>query len=221
MPAVNDSKGCGAVMRSAPFALMGLSDPGALAAESAALTHGHPSSSVASGALAVMVDALIDGRSLRTAVTAGRDWAERQEQPQEVCRSLDAAVRAADTHELPARVLPTLGEGWIAEEALAIAVFSALRHPEPSMVRDALSLAVTHSGDSDSTGAICGNLVGAAHGADALPGDLVADVEGREAIVQLATDLWIAAEAPERLTVAVAGVEVILDEGWVARYPGW
>ncbi|MDJ0338441.1 ADP-ribosylglycohydrolase family protein [Cryobacterium sp. PH31-O1] len=37
---------------------------------------------------------------------------------------------------------------------------------------------MTHSGDSDSTGAICGNILGALHGESALPSVLVAGVEG-------------------------------------------
>ena len=60
---------------------------------------------------------------------------------------------------------------------------------------DALSLAVTHSGDSDSTGAICGNILGAWHGESALPAELVLTVEGRDTITRLADDLvaWCAA----------------------------
>lgn len=47
-----------------------------------------------------------------------------------------------------------LGGGWIAEQALAIAVYTALRHPLPDHVLDASRSRVTHSGDSDSTSAI-------------------------------------------------------------------
>jgi ADP-ribosylglycohydrolase len=60
--------------------------------------------------------------------------------------------------------METLGGGWVAEEALAMAVAAALTHPGPDQVLDALAFAVTHSGDSDSTGAICGNILGALHG---------------------------------------------------------
>ncbi|WP_307801083.1 ADP-ribosylglycohydrolase family protein [Microbispora triticiradicis] len=51
----------------------------------------------------------------------------------------------------------SLGAGWVAEEALAIAVYCALAQPDP---REALLLAVDHSGDSDSTGVVCGNILG-------------------------------------------------------------
>jgi ADP-ribosylglycohydrolase len=81
-----------------------------------------------------------------------------------------------------------LGSGWVAEEALAIALYAALARPRPGQFLDALSLAVTHSGDSDSTGAICGNILGAWHGETALPPQLAFEVEGRGTILQLADD---------------------------------
>ncbi|MBW3653352.1 MAG: ADP-ribosylglycohydrolase family protein, partial [Actinobacteria bacterium] len=82
--------------------------------------------------------------------------------------------------------LETLGGGWVGEEALAIAVYCALAEPDP---RAALLLAVNHSGDSDSTGALVGNLLGALHGVDGLPADLRDAVELREEITTLAGDL--------------------------------
>lgn len=83
------------------------------------------------------------------------------------------------------------GGGWVAKEALGIAVFCALAFPDldPGQVRQALLLAVNHSGDSDSTGAICGNLLGAWHGETVLPPAWVADIEGRGTILELADDL--------------------------------
>ncbi|KQV18505.1 hypothetical protein ASE03_18465 [Kitasatospora sp. Root187] len=81
----------------------------------------------------------------------------------------------------------TVGLGWIAEECPAIAVTA----PD---ARSALLLSVNHSGDSDSTGAVCGNLAGALYGAAALPADWLAVVEGRELIVRMADALLERAE---------------------------
>ena len=61
-----------------------------------------------------------------------------------------------------------LGEGWVAEEALAIAVFCAVRYQHD--FADAIRAAVNHKGDSDSTGAICGNILGAWLGKEAVEG---------------------------------------------------
>lgn len=79
-----------------------------------------------------------------------------------------------------------LGAGWVAEEALAIGVYAALA---TRRVEDALLLSVNHSGDSDSTGSICGNILGARHGDVGLPHEWLEQVEGRAVIAALADDL--------------------------------
>lgn len=107
-------------------------------------------------------------------------------------------------------VLAALGEGWVADEALAIGLYCALTCTEPGEVREALLLAVNHSGDSDSTGSICGNLLGALFGEEALPPDWVVVVEGRDTITRLADDL----------ALAVHHAPAVRDlPAWRERYP--
>ena len=65
-------------------------------------------------------------------------------------------------------------------------------------IRSALLLAVNHSGDSNSTGAIAGSLLGAMHGVEALSGDLIGDVELRPLIVTLAGDLSMSSRVTKR-----------------------
>ena len=48
---------------------------------------------------------------------------------------------------------------------------------------------MNHDGDSDTTGAIGGNLLGAALGEDAIPPRWLAELEGREVIAAVADDL--------------------------------
>ena len=55
-----------------------------------------------------------------------------------------------------------LGEGWVAEEAWAVALYCALRHIDS--VEEAIIASVNHDGDSDSTGLITGNIMGATYG---------------------------------------------------------
>src|SRR5690606_24902080 len=79
-----------------------------------------------------------------------------------------------------------LGQGWVAEEALSISIYCAL------VARDfteGVTLAVNHDGDSDSTGAIVGNLLGAMYGARAIPSNWLEPLELRDAITELAEDL--------------------------------
>jgi ADP-ribosylglycohydrolase len=183
---VNDSKGCGGVMRVAPAGLVG-GDAFALGCNAAALTHGHPSGYLAAGALALMVSELVLGRELRSAAAAAIARLEQADGGEELTTALSSAVRAAELGPLSADAIGILGEGWTGEEALAIATHCALT---ATSFRSGVLHAVNHGGDSDSTSAICGNLLGAALGAGAIDSDLIEGLEGRDVITQVADDLY-------------------------------
>lgn len=133
-PAVNDSKGCGGVMRSAPFGRLGPTFGAEvayrMASESAAYTHGHPTGQVASGTLAYLIANLVAGTDLRRSVDATVDFVAAHDPNGQTTRAVKDARRAAESATIESG--ESLGGGWIAEEALAIAVFCALRHPCPS-----------------------------------------------------------------------------------------
>jgi ADP-ribosylglycohydrolase len=181
---LNNSKGCGAVMRAAPMALLG-EDGFAFAVGTGLLTHGHPSGFLSAGALAHLVHLLLAGATLPDAVAATRakllGWDDSAEQ----VAALDAAVELAGEGPTPETLESRLGGGWTGEEALAIAVCAALAAQD---VRHGLLLAVNHSGDSDSTGAICGNLLGARWGTAAIPAEWLAELELRDVIEQVTRD---------------------------------
>lgn len=105
-----------------------------------------------------------------------------------------------------------LGGGWVAEEALAIGVWCALA---ADSLEEGIVLAVNHSGDSDSTGMIAGNILGLIHGPQAIPRVWLDDLELREVITRIAVDL----------TDIPARYEPLNDEPEQqqirARYPGW
>ena len=183
---VNNSKGCGGVMRVAPIGLAA-ADPFTLGCQAAALTHGHPSGYRAAGALALMICEIVNGTGLREAAAAAISRLRLEGDSYEVAHALKAAVAAADSQPALPETVAALGEGWVAEEALAIAVYCALAATD---FRSGVLLAVNHGGDSDSTGAICGNLLGAAFGAAAMDADLLAGLEGRHVIGQVADDLY-------------------------------
>jgi ADP-ribosylglycohydrolase len=182
----NHSKGCGGVMRVAPIGLAG-NDPFSLGCQAAALTHGHPSGYHAAGALAVMISQIVHGHSLSDAAVTAITVLRQAPGADQVTDALAGSLRAAEHGPLSAGSLGRLGEGWVAEEALAIATHCALT---ATSFRSGVLHAVNHSGDSDSTGAICGNLLGAALGAGAIDGDLLAELEGRDIILRMADDLY-------------------------------
>ncbi|SEQ12945.1 ADP-ribosylglycohydrolase [Streptomyces sp. yr375] len=182
------SKGCGTVMRSAPFGLAHPSAPHAftMAAHCAQTTHGHPTGYYAAGALAAVVAYLLSGESVEAATLRTLRLLARHPGHEETSAALNQALDLAADGEPGPEKVERLGAGWVAEEALAIGVYAALA---TRGVADALLLSVNHSGDSDSTGSICGNILGARHGDVALPQEWLERVEGRAVIAALADDL--------------------------------
>lgn len=203
---INNSKGSGALMRSAPCGFGYAADrSGAaltaifeLGCDTAALTHGHPSGWLPAGVLAALVYQLSRGIGTKTALE--RALAELATYPhhEETTAALEAAITLAARTARPARVprpedLETLGEGWIGPEALAIAVYAMLAAetvggPGHVIVRTGLLLSVNHSGDSDATGSIAGSLLGARYGRGALPHRWSRTVDARPVLERLATD---------------------------------
>ena len=80
-----------------------------------------------------------------------------------------------------------LGEGWVGEEALAIAVYSVARHIDS--FSDTIIAAVNHDGDSDSTGSIAGNIMGAIVGYENIPSNYKEHLELHNVILEIADDL--------------------------------
>jgi len=201
---VNNSKGCGGVMRVAPVGLIGAVDPFGLGCECAAITHGHPSGYLAAGFLAAMIHALAGGAGIKEAALAAREILAGRDGSQETLSAVDRAMQLAEAGRPAADKVARLGRGWVAEEALAIALYSALSHPDD--MKKALCLAVNHDGDSDSTGAITGNILGAYLGEDGLPAGWADQVELADVIRQIADDLAVGYRD---------------DEEWAEKYPGY
>ncbi|HEU5475302.1 MAG TPA: ADP-ribosylglycohydrolase family protein [Actinophytocola sp.] len=206
----NDSKGCGAVMRSAPVALWADSTAEVFssAAELGALTHGHPSGYLSAGALAVIVHQILRGADLLAAVDVARAELSGWPDYGETDQALVAAVRvAAEGRPAPETIESRLGGGWVGEEALAIGVCAALVSRD---LADGLLLAVNHSGDSDSTGSICGNILGARDGIHAIPHRWLAELELRDVTKRLTLDL-----------LTELGPNPPDTTEWHERYPAW
>jgi ADP-ribosylglycohydrolase len=208
---INDSKGCGGVMRAAPIGLVPCDDPFAYGAMSAAITHGHPSGYLSAGAYAHIVSRLLFGMSengsrrpsLREAVASAMSRLGQEPGHEETLRALDAAIQLAARPGAPSvGRLWELGAGWTGEEALAMGVYCALVGED---FKHSVRLAANHSGDSDSTASIAGALVGVQCGEEGLPIEWMERLDGRTVILEMADDLTTGWRA---------------DAGWRARYPG-
>ena len=188
------SKGCGANMRVTPLGLApGLTeDQRAGAAQlQAGLTHGHPTGLVASELTALGVRWLADGLDPRDLLPALRARCQgqvyREDWLGDLWRRSGApdpqafiAVGWAETDAALARVEAGLrrgdaggdpclvtGEGWIAEEALATALYCYLLSPDDPVA--VLGRGAASSGDSDSIACLAGAFAGAALGMAAWP----------------------------------------------------
>jgi ADP-ribosylglycohydrolase len=207
--AANDSKGCGTIMRVAPVGLM--VEPSRafdLGVEVSCLTHGHPSGYFAGGYFAKLIACLLEGASLREGIRLScEDLAAAGPDALEVTRAIDRALALADSGAAPTpELVESLRGGWTAEEALSIALYCALVAPD---FETALRLAVNHSGDSDSTGSLVGNVLGVMGGVEVIPARWLELLELREVIETIASDLSSARDGG-------------FDAGRMAeRYPGW
>ena len=218
-PVNPDSKGCGTVMRSAPFGLIPHIPAEAvykLSADAAALTHGHPSARQSAAIFSLLIHTLVQGGTLHAAALAAAEHVRSDpEAVPELRERLNAALHlagetpaeesAADETAAPGRavllspedLVRELGEGWVAEEALAVGLYAVLATakgdegpllPEEHF-KAAVTVAVNHSGDSDSTGSIAGNILGAYYGEACLPADWLEALEAPEVIRGMADQL--------------------------------
>jgi ADP-ribosylglycohydrolase len=210
--AQNDSKGCGGVMRIAPAALIDAYDEEVdaesafeLACDAAAITHGHPTGWLAAGAFAHILSLLRRDISLEYAARKTIERVQRENHAGETIAAIEQALKLAKSNAAnSAATVEQLGGGWIAEEALAIALFAAMR--AEGDFESGVRLAVNHSGDSDSTGSMAGQLLGIVHGEGAIPKRWLEVLELREEIGVMAEDLGIGWRGSGE---------------WTERYPPW
>ena len=185
---LNNSKGCGGVMRVAPIGLACIPKIAfQLGVEAAAITHSHPSGYLSAGFLSELVASLSLGRGLNESLDGASEtlagWEGRFETADKVAQARKLA-RGPDSVEAS---IALLGGGWVGEEALAIAVYCALRFQDD--LKAGVLASVKHGGDSDSTGCICGAILGTLLGIEAIPSDWVENVENSDLLRSTATRL--------------------------------
>lgn len=201
-----EAKGCGSVMRSAPFGLIGHLEPATVAKMSmngAALTHGHPVAIQASAGFSWLIHQLAVAQlPLDAAVASMLGYLRGLPAEPDLLDRIETAVAlgSAERHS-PDRQLrgdelcAAVGAGWVADEALAVAVYAVLASSDPAAgpsehFRAAIRIAANHPGDSDSTASIAGNILGAYYGMAGLPEDWLRVAEAPE-LIQAMADLLL------------------------------
>ncbi|MDD3349991.1 MAG: ADP-ribosylglycohydrolase family protein [Eubacteriales bacterium] len=175
---INNSKGYGAVVRSAPIGMYFFRDPKMafkISCEVAALTHGHSDAFLSAGYLACLMAYVFEGLPLEEAVAAARAVLKKQKNSEVVESALEKAVFLASSGIDSEEALPRIGEGWVAEEALAMAVYCALMHPND--FEKGIAMAANQNGNSNGAAAICGSILGGYLGSLEIPYEWIKNVE--------------------------------------------
>ena len=240
----NHSKGCGGIMRVAPMALLmagywsrnksfyNVQQMDEAGAEVAAVTHKHPLAFLPSAMLTHLIyrvirmeeneiKANIADIALETINVLDNIYKGEYEEDKHFLANLTRmAVKLATNSKSDAENIRMLGEGWNGDEAWAIALYCVVRHI--GSIEDAIIAAVNHDGDSDSTGAVCGNIMGAIYGYEAMKHKRLFCQQGKELektlelsniILTLADDLYTSCIISE-----YAPIDTPEKRQWYDRY---
>ncbi len=220
----NDSKGCGGIMRVAPLALayrVGenyFADIGELdktGAKLSAITHGHSLGYMPAAAVTHIISRILTSypeMSLKEIVWEARDKMKElfkgDVHLNELIQMIDRAVQLSENDRDDLDNIHALGEGWVAEETLGIALYCALKYQND--FSKGIIVSVNHNGDSDSTGAVTGNILGAIAGYKGIDKKWKEHLELADVILEMADDLCHGCQMSE--------YSCYRDEAWMSKY---
>lgn len=187
---INNAKGYGAVVRSAPVGMYFWKDPEKafqIGCETAALTHGHPDAFLSAGFLACLMAHIFQGKPLTDAIKETLTVLEHNKYSETVYEAIQKAVLLAEDKVKPEAAMVLLGEGWTAEEALSGAIYCALKNPDD--FEEAICLASNQNGNSNGVAAISGSILGGYLGSLEIPYLWIRNVELSDLMVHGADKL--------------------------------
>lgn len=218
---INKSKGCGGVMRVAPIGLyfakwdrMQQEEIDLIGAQAAAITHGHELGYIPAAALVHIINLIVKNdsvsilQSVNDSISAMQGLFKNCTHIGYFTELMKKAVGLAQKEGDDLEAIHQLGEGWVAEETLAIAAYCAIKYQDD--FEKAVCTAVNHNGDSDSTGAVCGNIMGAYLGYEAIPQKYKANLEFHDVLMELAEDLFNDCQMSE--------YGEYVDRAWIEKY---
>ncbi|WP_054742614.1 ADP-ribosylglycohydrolase family protein [Cellulosilyticum ruminicola] len=209
---VNDSKGCGGLMRIAPIGLVDLEeDVFEIGCEVAAITHGGACAYLPAGTLAVIIKELVRGQEITYAIGRALQRLKLEPKNEQCVECIEKTLILIEEDGITREKIESLGEGIFAHEALAMALYIAgntIRHTKGTRedIREALCKAVNHNGGSDIVGAITGQILGVYYGVEKIENLFKVPVELEKEIRDLAKDLYILYEDTPQ---------------WLEKYPAW
>ena len=195
---INRSKGCGGVMRVAPVGVLNNSilTVDNLAADAAKLTHSHSLGYMPAAVLAHIINRILYPQpeidTLKAIVIDARNTAvtlfNGDEHLSELTGIIDRAVALSENGMNDLDNIHSLGNGWVAEETLAIALYCSLKYQAD--FSKGIIAAVNHQGDSDSTGSVTGNILGAWVGYESIDKKWKEDLELHSTVIQISDKLY-------------------------------
>lgn len=215
----NNSKGCGGIMRIAPIALnyqMAIDQLDIEAAQLAAITHGHSLGYISAAVLCHIINRIVfpgeQKMSLKEIVIEAKNTVENifkgDKHLQELTDIIERAIVLSENEEDDLENIRSLGQGWVAEETLAIAIYCSLKCTDD--FSKGIIASVNHSGDSDSTGAVTGNILGALVGYGKIDDKWKYNLECSDVILEIADDICHGCLMSEYSSY--------YDEAWVLKY---
>jgi len=196
---INSSKGCGGLMRVAPIGLClggvrSSDEVDLIGADTAALTHGHEMGYIPAAMFVHIINRLAHDETMHMqqaifdAISAVKKLFPAAVYLGEFIHLIEKAIDLAGREIKDTDAIKQLGEGWVADETSAIAVYCSLKYQND--FDRAIIAAVNHSGDSDSTGSVTGNIVGTYLGVEAIPAKYIEQLEIRDVILEIADGLY-------------------------------
>lgn len=196
----NFSKGCGGVMRVAPLGLhydfrcVAIEELDMMGAELAAITHGHSLGYMPAAVLTHILTSIVYSDSepkLSDIFVQARDTVKQlfssDRYIDKLVTLINLAMELTENSDDDVENIKRLGKGWVAEETLAIAIYCSLKYQND--FSKGIIAAVNHRGDSDSTGAITGNILGALLGYNRIDIKWKNNLELFHVISEMAEDL--------------------------------
>jgi ADP-ribosylglycohydrolase len=181
---INSSKGCGSVMRVAPIGMYFIHDEDMafrIGCESGALTHGHIDAILSAGFMAHLIAKILQGEELHVAVEQSLEKLRFSEEHETCSEVIERAVHLAKSKTPIDKATEQIGEGYTADEAVALAVYMSLRFENDFDA--AIRAATSFKGNLDSIAPLCGNILGAYLGETEIPFKWVRNLELADLIV--------------------------------------
>lgn len=202
---INKSERCGPVIRVAPVGLIeNEEDVFDVGCRVGAITHGHPTAYLASGALATLIFYLVEGCTLEESLEKVIERLKGYEESEECILAIEQAIEKAKKGDPSPEKVESFGDGFFAKDALAMGIYCSLCYPND--FTKAITLAINQSGNSNSAAAITGNILGAYLGDAHINEHLIKVIDLEKEVRQMAEDLYVQFEE---------------GEDWSKKYPGW